>query len=433
MIRRPPRSTLFPYTTLFRALGSLPGHEVGASTALELGDGLAALFDHLLEHREHLSVVERDALIDFALLDRRQRQSDRCEPLLLAGPHRALHVLGDAIPERHGRCALPGAAHAVAGHALHVALDGGGLLALALLRGLFIELAPTQLGENAGLLAGSLEPRQGGIEVLVLTHANARHRNLKSLIGMGIPPDRQALRQTSGRSGGGGFYGSEGAKAKTLPVGSGGVHHGAPCAAGMNYNFSDMRVLALESSCHESASALLHTRAGLLAHHLFSQVQLHRAYGGVVPELASRDHVRRLLPLVRGALERAGAPPREPPRVGPTAGPGLIGALLTGASLGRSLAYAWDVPAIGVHHLEGHLLAPLLEADPPPFPHLALLVSGGHTLLIEVSGVGRYPRPGAPRDDAAGEAFDKSAKLLGLPYPGGPQLAQLAERGAPGA
>jgi N6-L-threonylcarbamoyladenine synthase len=194
-----------------------------------------------------------------------------------------------------------------------------------------------------------------------------------------------------------------------------------------------MRVLALESSCDESAAAVLDARTGLLAHELFSQVELHRAYGGVVPELASRDHVRRLLPLVRAALGHAGSDPRDIHGVAYTAGPGLIGALLTGASLARSLAYAWGVPAIGVHHLEGHLLAPLLEADPPPFPHLALLVSGGHTLLIEVSGVGRYRVLGTSRDDAAGEAFDKSAKLLGLPYPGGPQLAQLAEHGAPGA
>ncbi len=194
-----------------------------------------------------------------------------------------------------------------------------------------------------------------------------------------------------------------------------------------------MRVLALESSCDESAAAVLDERAGLLAHELFSQVELHRAYGGVVPELASRDHVRRLLPLVRMALEHAGTAAEAIDGVAYTAGPGLIGALLTGAALARSLAYAWGVPAIGVHHLEGHLLAPLLEPDPPPFPHVALLVSGGHTLLIEVGGVGRYRVLGASRDDAAGEAFDKSAKLLGLPYPGGPQLAQLAAHGAAGA
>jgi N6-L-threonylcarbamoyladenine synthase len=193
-----------------------------------------------------------------------------------------------------------------------------------------------------------------------------------------------------------------------------------------------MRVLAIESSCDESAAAVLDARAGLLSHELFSQVDLHRAYGGVVPELASRDHVRRLLPLTRLALQRADTGPRDLHGVAYTAGPGLIGALLTGASLARSLAYAWGIPAIGVHHLEGHLLAPLLEADPPPFPHLALLVSGGHTLLIEVSGIGAYRVLGASRDDAAGEAFDKTAKILGLPYPGGPQLAQLAAQGVPG-
>jgi N6-L-threonylcarbamoyladenine synthase len=192
-----------------------------------------------------------------------------------------------------------------------------------------------------------------------------------------------------------------------------------------------MRVLAVESSCDESAVAVLDSRAGLLAHALFSQVDLHRAYGGVVPELASRDHVRRLLPLVTLALEQAGSAPRDLSGVAYTAGPGLIGALLTGAALARSLAYAWGVPAIGVHHLEGHLLAPLLEAEPPPFPHLALLVSGAHTLLIEVAAIGDYRVLGASRDDAAGEAFDKTAKLLGLPYPGGPQLAQLAEQGTP--
>jgi N6-L-threonylcarbamoyladenine synthase len=194
-----------------------------------------------------------------------------------------------------------------------------------------------------------------------------------------------------------------------------------------------MRVLAIESSCDESAAAVLDARAGLLAHELFSQVELHRAYGGVVPELASRDHVRRLLPLVERALERAGTAATELHGVAYTAGPGLIGALLTGASLARSLAYAWGLPAIGVHHLEGHLLAPLLEPEPPPFPHVALLVSGGHTLLIEVAAIGNYRVLGASRDDAAGEAFDKTAKLLGLPYPGGPQLALLADEGRAGA
>ena len=193
-----------------------------------------------------------------------------------------------------------------------------------------------------------------------------------------------------------------------------------------------MRILGIESSCDESAAAVLDEHGGLLAHELFSQVDLHRLYGGVVPELASRDHVQRLLPLVRQALARAGTTAAQLDGVAYTAGPGLVGALLTGAALGHSLAYALGVPAVPVHHLEGHLLAPLLEDRPPPFPHLALLVSGGHTMLIRVSGLGEYALLGETRDDAAGEAFDKSAKLLGLPYPGGPELARLAEEGQPG-
>jgi N6-L-threonylcarbamoyladenine synthase len=190
-----------------------------------------------------------------------------------------------------------------------------------------------------------------------------------------------------------------------------------------------MRILALESSCDESAVAVYDDAAGLLSHQIYSQVDLHRIYGGVVPELASRDHVRRLLPLLRTALTDAKSTPDDIDGIAYTAGPGLIGALLTGAALGRSLAYAWNVPAIAVHHLEGHLLAPLLENEPPPFPHLALLVSGGHTMLIDVATPGSYALLGETRDDAAGEAFDKSAKLLGLPYPGGPELAKLAGGG----
>ena len=221
------------------------------------------------------------------------------------------------------------------------------------------------------------------------------------------------------------------AKAKAFPgapppetaAGPGGVAEGERVG---------MRVLAIESSCDESAAAVLDESSGLLAHELYSQVELHRIYGGVVPELASRDHVRRLLPLVERALDVAGTAPQQLAGVAFTAGPGLIGALLTGAALARSLAYAWEVPAVAIHHLEGHLLAPLLEPDPPPFPHVALLVSGGHTLLIEVMGIGHYQILGETRDDAAGEAFDKTAKLLGLPYPGGPELARLARSGAPG-
>jgi N6-L-threonylcarbamoyladenine synthase len=192
------------------------------------------------------------------------------------------------------------------------------------------------------------------------------------------------------------------------------------------------RVLAIETSCDESAVAVLDSERGLLAHELWSQVDLHRAFGGVVPELAARDHLRRLLPLLRTALAAAGTLPHQLSGVAYTAGPGLVGALLTGAALARSLAFAWGLPALGVHHLEGHLLAPLLETPAPPFPHLALLVSGGHTLLIDVRRLGDYQLLGQTRDDAAGEAFDKTAKLLGLPYPGGPELARLAAHGSPG-
>src|ERR1700687_1721786 len=193
-----------------------------------------------------------------------------------------------------------------------------------------------------------------------------------------------------------------------------------------------MRILAIETSCDESAVAVLDEQRGLLAHELWSQIDLHRAFGGVVPELASRDHLRRLLPLLRTALENAGTRADEIEGVAYTAGPGLVGALLTGAALARSLSFGWKVPAIGIHHLEGHLLAPMLETPVPPFPHVALLVSGGHTMLIEVRGIGQYRMLGQTRDDAAGEAFDKSAKLLGLPYPGGPQLAPLAASGRAG-
>jgi N6-L-threonylcarbamoyladenine synthase len=193
-----------------------------------------------------------------------------------------------------------------------------------------------------------------------------------------------------------------------------------------------MRILAIETSCDESAVAVLDEQRGLLSHELWSQIDLHRAFGGVVPELASRDHLRRLLPLLRAALHSANTRASEIEGVAYTAGPGLVGALLTGAALARALSFGWRVPALGVHHLEGHLLAPMLETPAPPFPHVALLVSGGHTMLIEVRAIGDYLMLGQTRDDAAGEAFDKSAKLLGLPYPGGPELAQLAASGRPG-
>ncbi len=192
-----------------------------------------------------------------------------------------------------------------------------------------------------------------------------------------------------------------------------------------------MLVLGIESSCDETGIALYHRDEGLLAHALYSQIPLHAEYGGVVPELASRDHVRKVLPLTHQVLNESGRDAAEIQGVAYTAGPGLIGALLVGASIGRSLAWAWGVPAVGVHHMEGHLLAPMLEAEPPAFPFVALLVSGGHTMLVRVDGIGRYEILGESLDDAAGEAFDKTAKLLGLPYPGGPELARLAEQGDP--
>jgi N6-L-threonylcarbamoyladenine synthase len=192
-----------------------------------------------------------------------------------------------------------------------------------------------------------------------------------------------------------------------------------------------MHVLGIETSCDETGVALYDGDRGLLADAIYSQTEIHAEYGGVVPELASRDHVRKLLPLIRQVLDQAGLDRRTIDGVAYTAGPGLIGALLVGAALGRSLAWALGVPAIGVHHMEGHLLAPMLEEPAPDFPFIALLVSGGHTQLVEVAGVGRYRLLGESLDDAAGEAFDKTAKILDLPYPGGPALARLAERGDP--
>ncbi len=191
-----------------------------------------------------------------------------------------------------------------------------------------------------------------------------------------------------------------------------------------------MRVLGIETSCDETGVAIYEEGYGLRAQAVYSQTVIHAAYGGVVPELASRDHIRKTLPLIRQVLAESGLASVD--GIAYTAGPGLIGALLVGAGIGRALAWAWQVPAIGVHHMEGHLLAPLLEDPPPPFPFVALLVSGGHTQLVDVLGIGRYRILGESLDDAAGESFDKTAKILGLPYPGGPALAQLAQRGDPG-
>ncbi|MCE0557414.1 tRNA (adenosine(37)-N6)-threonylcarbamoyltransferase complex transferase subunit TsaD [Motilimonas sp. E26] len=193
-----------------------------------------------------------------------------------------------------------------------------------------------------------------------------------------------------------------------------------------------MRILGLETSCDETGVAIYDDEQGLLAHRLYSQVKLHADYGGVVPELASRDHVRKTIPLIKEALAEANCSKEDIDGIAFTAGPGLVGALLVGSTIGRSLAYAWDVPAVAVHHMEGHLLAPMLEDDHPEFPFLALLVSGGHSMMVNVQGIGEYEILGESVDDAAGEAFDKTAKLMGLDYPGGPLLAKLAEQGTPG-
>ncbi|MBS9437328.1 tRNA (adenosine(37)-N6)-threonylcarbamoyltransferase complex transferase subunit TsaD [Photorhabdus noenieputensis] len=193
-----------------------------------------------------------------------------------------------------------------------------------------------------------------------------------------------------------------------------------------------MRVLGIETSCDETGIAIYDDKAGLLANQLYSQIKLHADYGGVVPELASRDHIRKTVPLIQAALKEAGLTRKDIDAVAYTAGPGLVGALLVGATIGRSLAFAWDVPAIPVHHMEGHLLAPMLEDNSPEFPFVALLVSGGHTQLISVTGIGEYELLGESIDDAAGEAFDKTAKLLGLDYPGGPILSRMAQKGEAG-
>lgn len=190
-----------------------------------------------------------------------------------------------------------------------------------------------------------------------------------------------------------------------------------------------MRVLGIETSCDETGVAIYDAKEGLLAHSLYSQVDIHEQYGGVVPELASRDHVRKTLPLITETLQKAHIKVSEIKGIAYTAGPGLSGALLVGAMIGRSLAFAWNIPSVGVHHLEGHLLAAMLEPNPPAFPFVALLVSGGHTQLVRIEKIGEYQIIGDTLDDAVGEAFDKTAKLLGLGYPGGAALAALADKG----
>lgn len=193
-----------------------------------------------------------------------------------------------------------------------------------------------------------------------------------------------------------------------------------------------MRILGIETSCDETGIAIYDENQGIMSHQIYSQVAVHADYGGVVPELASRDHVRKTIPLIKTALKEANCTQQDIDAIAFTAGPGLVGALLVGTTIGRSIAYAWDIPAVEVHHMEGHLLAPMLEEEQPELPFVALLVSGGHTLLVKVTNIGEYEILGESVDDAAGEAFDKTAKLLGLDYPGGPRLAKLAESGVEG-
>ena len=192
-----------------------------------------------------------------------------------------------------------------------------------------------------------------------------------------------------------------------------------------------MYVLGIETSCDETSVAIYHAELGLINHILYSQVEMHCEYGGVVPELASRDHIRKLVPLIKQSLQESRLKSTDINGIAYTAGPGLMGALLVGAATARSLAWTWRIPAVAVHHMEGHLLAPMLEENPPKFPFIALLISGGHTILVQVEGIGHYQLLGESLDDAAGEAFDKTAKMLGLGYPGGPKLSALAEHGKP--
>lgn len=192
-----------------------------------------------------------------------------------------------------------------------------------------------------------------------------------------------------------------------------------------------MRVLGIETSCDDTGVAIYDTEAGLLAHALFSQIETHKEYGGVVPELAARDHIRKVIPLVDSVLEQSSCVAESIDGIAYTSGPGLAGGLLAGSAVAKGLAFAWNVPAVGIHHMEGHLLAPMLEDSAPQFPFVALLVSGGHTLLAEVKGIGQYTILGQTLDDAVGEAFDKTAKLLGLGFPGGPAVSRAAQVGDP--
>ena len=276
------------------------------------------------------------------------------------------------------------------------------VLAFALGSGLLVKLARAQFGKQPGFFNGALEPAHRDFKWFVLFDSYGRHN-------FGVPVENAK----------GAYYSSGKTVVKALifePV--------SPS--------SPMLVLGIETSCDETGVALYDAERGLLADALYTQAALHADYGGVVPELASRDHIRRVLPLSRDVLRRAGCRLTDLSAVAYTQGPGLAGALLVGASIAHGLAFALGIPAIGIHHLEGHLLSPLMVKPAPAFPFIALLVSGGHSQLMRVTGVGAYEMLGETLDDAAGEAFDKTAQLLGLGYPGGPELARLAAQGVAG-
>ncbi len=302
-----------------------------------------------------------------------------------------------------------------------MALDRGSALALALLAGLLEELVLAHVGEDSSFLTGTLETAQGHLKRLVFADADARHTTRQ-------PQDtnKRVRIVACDRD-----FAKRGPHREDPPAVSGTVQLSDNTKMEAARHTTDI-VLGIETSCDETAVAVYDGTRGLRAHALHSQAAMHAEYGGVVPELAARDHIGRIQPLLTTALDEAGLGIEDITALAYTAGPGLIGALLVGASFASGLAAARDLPLIPVHHLEGHLLAPMLEQDRPEFPFVALLVSGGHTLLVEVAGVGRYRILGETLDDAAGEAFDKTAKLLGLAYPGGPGLAKLARQGHDG-
>lgn len=294
-----------------------------------------------------------------------------------------------------------------------MAFYGSSFLTLSFLRRLLIEFATAEFRQNSRFLTGTFETTQGSVEILILFYANTRHTDTvttsdikKPGTGAGTEPH-----MISGAT----AY----CKVKTPDF--------RQDLGSLRYDAPPMLILGLETSCDETGVALFDTDRGLIAEALHSQVDLHAVYGGVVPEIASRDHLRRLLPLIRQVLNEAEV--EKPDAIAYTAGPGLIGALMVGGGMANGLGLAWGCPVIPVHHMEGHLVAPMLEERAPEYPFLALLVSGGHTMLVWVEALGTYKVLGSTLDDAVGEAFDKTAKLLGLGYPGGPALARLAESG----